>query len=107
MILENIASIRTGVVATRKKAGENDPVECEYNLINLKCASPAGYLDLQYAEKLQTSEKLKQEYFTQMDDILVRRSAPYTTIMTSRSGLRRVISAFCPPIRIPQSEFTT
>ncbi len=84
MILENIASIRTGVVATRKKAGENDPVECEYNLINLKCASPAGYLDLQYVEKLQTSEKLKQEYFTQMDDILVRLSAPYTTILVNK-----------------------
>lgn len=84
MILENIASIRTGVVATRKKAGEKDPIVCEYNLINLKCASPTGYLDLQYVEKLQTSEELKPEYFTQMDDILVRLSAPYTSILITK-----------------------
>ena len=39
MLLENVATIRTGVVTTRKKAGENDPITYEYKLLNLKCAS--------------------------------------------------------------------
>ncbi len=84
MILENIASVRTGVVTTRKKAGENDIVEYEYKLLNLKCASASGYLDLDYVELLPTTEQLKTEYFTQMNDILVRLSAPYTTIMITK-----------------------
>ena len=84
MLLENVATIRTGVVTTRKKAGENDPITYEYKLLNLKCSAPAGYLDLQYAETLGTNEPLKPEYFTQMDDILVRLSAPYTAIMITR-----------------------
>lgn len=84
MLLEDIATIRTGVVTTRKKASEKEPVMCEYSLINLKCASPSGYLDLQYAETLPVSEPLKKEYFTQMDDILVRLSAPYTAIMITK-----------------------
>ena len=84
MLLENVATIRTGVVTTRKKAGEKDPVIHEYKLLNLKCAATAGYLDLQYSETLGTTEPLKPEYFTQMDDILVRLSAPYTAIMITR-----------------------
>ena len=84
MLLENVATIRTGVVTTRKKVGENEPVIYEYKLLNLKCSAPAGYLDLQYAETLGTNEPLKPEYFTQMDDILVRLSAPYTAIMITR-----------------------
>ncbi len=84
MILENIATIRTGVVTTRKKASDKTPAVCEYNLINLKCAAYAGYLDLQYAEVLPSIEYLKPEYFTQMDDILVRLSSPYTAIMITK-----------------------
>ena len=84
MLLENVATIRTGVVTTRKKAGEKDLVIYEYPLLNLKCAATAGYLDLQYSETLGTTEPLKPEYFTQMDDILVRLSAPYTAIMITR-----------------------
>ena len=84
MLLENVATIRTGVVTTRKKAGEKDPVIHEYKLLNLKCAATAGYLDLQYSETLGTTELLKPEYFTQMGDILVRLSAPYTAIMITR-----------------------
>lgn len=84
MTLEDVASIRTGVVTTRKKAGKKDPVVHKYKLLNLKCAASAGYLDLQYAEVLGTTEALKPEFFTQMDDILVRLSAPYTAIMITR-----------------------
>lgn len=84
MILEDIATIRTGVVTTRKKASEKEPVIYEYNLINLKCASPSGCLDLQYSETLPVAEPLKTEYFTRIDDILVRLSAPYTAIMITK-----------------------
>ncbi len=84
MILEDVAAIRTGVVTTRKKAGEKDSVIYEYGLLNLKCAATAGYLDLQYIETLGTVEPLKSEYFTQMDDILVRLSTPYTVIMITK-----------------------
>lgn len=84
MVLENVATIRTGVVTTRKKAGEKDRIIYKYKLLNLKCAATAGYLDLQYAETLGTSEPLKPEYFTQPNDILVRLSAPYTAIMITR-----------------------
>lgn len=84
MILEDVATIRTGVVTTRKKACEKDQTVYRYKLLNLKCASSAGYLDLQYIEELPAVESLKSEYFTQMDDIIVRLSTPYTAIMITK-----------------------
>lgn len=84
MILEDIATIRTGVVTTRKKAGTDEVPQYKYKLLNLKCSAPAGYLDLQYTEELETVESLKAEYFTQADDILVRLSSPYTVIMITK-----------------------
>ena len=84
MILNDVATIRTGVVTTRKRAVRKESEACVYNLINLKCATTDGYLDLRYAEKLSTVELLKPEYFTKMDDILVRLSAPYTAIMITK-----------------------
>lgn len=84
MILEDIATIRTGVVTTRKKAGIDEVPQYKYKLLNLKCSASTGYLDLQYAEELETVESLKAEYFTQADDILVRLSSPYTVIMITK-----------------------
>lgn len=84
MILEDVATIRTGVVTTRKRAGEKEPAIYTYNLLNLRCAASDGYLDLRCAETFPTVEPLKQEFFTQVNDILVRLSAPYTTIMVTK-----------------------
>lgn len=84
MFLEDVAVIRTGVVTTRKIVGENEPMIYKYKLLNLKCASATGYLDLQYIEELPTMEPLKPEYFTQMGDIIVRLSTPYTAIMITK-----------------------
>lgn len=84
MKLEEIATIRTGVVATRKKASDADPIRHTYKLLNLKCASHNGYLDLQYVEEFQTNQPLKPEFFTQAGDIIVRLSSPYTAIMITK-----------------------
>lgn len=84
MKIEDVATIRTGVVTTRKRANNENLVIYTYNLINLKCASLDGQLDLRYVEKLSTSEPLKQEFFTHIDDIIVRLSAPYTAIMITK-----------------------
>lgn len=84
MILENVATIRTGVVTTRKKTEKKTAIEHKYKLLNLKCASPTGYLDLQHIEEFSAMEQLKSEYFTQMDDIIVRLSTPYTAIIITR-----------------------
>lgn len=104
MLLEDIATIRTGVVATRKRAGYKEPAKYTYNLLNLKCAPPSGYLDLQHSETLLTAEPLKREFFTQIHDILVRLSAPYTAIMiTKKEWCEYLVPSHFAIIRVDQS----
>ena len=104
MLLEDIATIRTGVVATRKRADYKDSVKYTYNLLNLKCALPNGQLNLRYAETLPTVEPLKQEFFTQTHDILVRLSAPYTAIMiTKKEWCGYLVPSHFAIIRVDQS----
>ena len=81
MQLEELASVRTGLVTARKKPKENQRPTKKYSLINLKCINSSGYLNTTVAEEYLSSEVLKADFFTQKGDILVRLSAPYTAVM--------------------------
>ena len=81
MQLEELASVRTGLVTARKKPKENQRPTKKYTLINLKCINASGYLNTIAAEEYLSSEVLKADFFTQKGDILVRLSAPYTAVM--------------------------
>lgn len=81
MQLEELASIRTGLVTARKKPKKNQQPIKTYSLINLKCISSAGYLNTDSVEDYSSSEILKTDFFTQKGDILIRLSAPYTAVM--------------------------
>ena len=81
MQLEELASVRTGLVTARKKPKENQRAVKKYKLLNLKCINPAGYLDTKYIEEYSSAEILKSDFLTQKGDILVRLSAPYTAVM--------------------------
>ena len=84
MTLNDVANIRTGLVAVRKKARIGKKSNCSYKMINLKCISSFGCLDLDNAEDFISVEKLKSEYFTQKNDILVRLSSPYTAVQITK-----------------------
>ena len=81
MQLEELASVRTGLVTARKKPKGNQRPTKKYSLINLKCINSSGYLNTTVAEEYLSSEVLKADFFTQKGDILVRLSAPYTAVM--------------------------
>ena len=80
MLLGEAADVRTGLVLSRKKAPEDAKVKIEYKALNLKCIMPEGYLNLENTEEFSSTERLKPEYLTNIHDILVRLSAPYTVI---------------------------
>ena len=81
MHIEELASVRTGLVTARKKSKENQQTTKEYSLLNLKCINSGGYLNTDYSEEYSSAGILKSDYFTQRGDILVRLSAPYTAVM--------------------------
>lgn len=86
MHIEELASVRTGLVTARKKSKENQQTTKKYSLLNLKCINSGGYLNTDYSEEYSSAEILKSDYFTQRGDILVRLSAPYTAVMIKEDG---------------------
>lgn len=89
MLLGEVAEVRTGLVLSRKKAADNANTKIEYKALNLKCVMPEGYLNLENTEEYNAAERLKPEYLTNTNDILVRLSAPYTVVFitdTSQCG---------------------
>lgn len=105
MLLSEVAEVRTGLVLTRKKATKNDKVKIKYKALNLKCIMSEGYLDLNCTEEIETSEQLKPEYLTGMNDILIRLSAPYTAVyITEDSQCGYVIPSHFAIIRVNEKK---
>lgn len=91
MTINDVAVVRTGLVTARKKKNESSLKTYEYQLLNLKCIANEGYIEKTYIEPYELSEELKEDYLTQMGDILVRLSAPYTVVIIDRLDLCRIV----------------
>ena len=102
MKLGNIASIRSGLVLSRKKARESS--EMRYVLLNLRSINPDGYIDLEQTDVFDATERLNIDYLTQVGDIVVRLTAPYTAILIDETTQNMVVSSNFVIIRAERQE---
>lgn len=98
MKLRDLASIRSGLVLSRKQS--EDPTEYRYPLINLRCIRQEGRIDLNEVDVYEAKEPLREEYLSQKGDIIVRLTAPYTAVLIDESTSGMVISSNILVIRI-------
>jgi len=77
MVLGDYVVIRTGLTFSRKEAlpGENYH---SYPALSLKNVKEDGQVLLTEIEDYSAAEPLKDDYFTQEGDVLLRLNAPYT-----------------------------
>ena len=75
-----IASVRTGLVLSRKEAPQSDYL---YHIINLKNITVDGHIAAADYEKYYAHEAIKKKYLTRSSDILLRLSSPYTAVIIS------------------------
>ena len=87
MTIGEIAVVRTGLVTAREKKKVSSSQTCEYRVLNLKCISDEGYIIKAYIETEEYPIGLKDDCITQMGDILIRLSAPYTAVLIDQSEL--------------------
>ena len=85
MKLGQIASIKSGLVLTRKKATIKFEIANIYNLITLKNIKDNGAFNKEPFETFESNEELEEGYFTEEGDILVRLSHPYTAVHIDKS----------------------
>lgn len=91
MKLGEIATVRSGLVLSRKLARDN-PVQ-RYRLINLRSITADGYIDLDETDVFDAKETLPGEYLSQVGDIVIRLSAPYTAVLIDAESEGMVISS--------------
>ena len=98
MKLQDLASVRSGLVLSRKQAKE--PSEYRYPLINLRCIQQEGTIQLNEADIYEAKEPLKEEYLSQSGDIIVRLTAPYTAVLIDETTSGMVVSSNFVVIRV-------
>ena len=91
MKLGNIATVRSGLVLSRKQARE--PSNIRYPLLNLRSINPCGYVDLDQTYVFDATEYLSPEYLSQIGDVIVRLTAPYTAVLIDEITAGMVISS--------------
>jgi restriction endonuclease S subunit len=80
MKLEEISEISTGLVIKRKTADHEKDIKKIYKLLTLRSFEEDGWINDDYLESFNSSEKLDSKYLTSVGDIVIRLSAPYTCI---------------------------
>lgn len=102
MKLGNIATVRSGLVLSRKQSDE--PSAIRYPLLNLRCINPGGYIDTELLDVYGAAEYLSSEYLSQSGDIIIRLSIPHTSILIDKSTAGIVVSSNFIIIRTDRSE---
>lgn len=91
MRLGDMASVRSGLVLSRKLSRE--PTKYRYPLLNLRSVAPEGCIDTADLDVFDAVEQLSAEYLTQKDDVIIRLSSPYTTVLIDDETAGMVISS--------------
>lgn len=81
MRLDEIAVINTGLVAARKQAKGVSESIMQYRLLNLKAINNKGFIEDSLLDDFETLEEIKTTYITQMGDIVVRLTFPFTAVL--------------------------
>ncbi len=103
ILLKDIASIRTGVVTSRKRATFDSQNIYEYKLLNLHCIRNDGKLDISSAEPFYANEKLNEDFITKQNDILIRLSAPYSSAIIEQESTNLLVPSHFAIIRLTKS----
>ncbi|MGL5439352.1 MAG: hypothetical protein ACRDA4_03070 [Filifactoraceae bacterium] len=91
------ADIRSGLVLARKQS--TSPTENNYKLLTLKSINPKGYIEKDLLDDYFATEMLNENYISQIDDVIVRTSTPYTAVLIDESTKGIVISSYFTIIR--------
>ena len=91
MRLDDIVSVKTGLVLARKQAKHPSDVIAKYRQLNLKAIDSKGYIDENSLEEFCANERLKAEYLTQPGDVIVRLTTPYTAVLIDEEFAGMVI----------------
>ncbi|MCB4781990.1 MAG: restriction endonuclease subunit S [Sulfurovum sp.] len=98
--LNEMASIRTGLVISRKKAQLDSGYKIEYEQISLRCFGVGVKLDKTQKDIFVSSEEIDGKYFTQEGDVVVRLRAPSSAVYIEKEDVGLIIHSLLAVIRV-------
>lgn len=90
MKLKDMITVRTGLLVTRKVAREDSAYI--YSQLTLKSFRPQCSLDITELAEFKSSSVLDQRYLTQIGDVIMRLTWPYTAVLIDESTSGIVVS---------------
>ena len=103
MKLGELATVRSGLVLSRKQARKGTPVKMQYSLLSFRAIHPNGYIDMEQLEDFDAAEQLSPEYLTQVGDVIIRLTSPYTAVLINEASAGMVVSSNFVIIRVDRS----
>ena len=91
MRLGDVATVRCGLVLSRKQSPT--PTNARYRLLNLRSINADGSVEMAMLDEYYAVESLSSEYLSQVGDIIVRLTAPYTAILVDDAIAEMVVSS--------------
>lgn len=105
MNLGDISTIYTGLVMARKKATSAMGEGVRYKALTLKSFEVGGWLNDYALDDFVSDDKLDEKYITKKGDVIIRLSAPYTSVYIAENHKGLVIPSNFAIIRIRDPSF--
>ena len=91
MRLGDVATVRCGLVLSRKQSPT--PTNARYHLLNLRSINADGCVEMAMLDEYYAVESRSSEYLSQVGDVIVRLTAPYTAILVDDEIAGMVVSS--------------
>ena len=91
MRLGVVATVRCGLVLSRKQSPT--PTNARYRLLNLRSINADGCVEMAMLDEYYAIESLSPDYLSQVGDVIVRLTAPYTAILVDDETAGMVVSS--------------
>lgn len=103
MELNKLATVKTGLVLSRKEA-KTTGESYEYHQLNLKAVNDDGNINMDETVMFYASEELSPNYLTQVGDIVVKTSEPYTATYITKEYSGLVIPSHFVVVRVDKEK---
>ena len=102
MKLNKIALVKTGLLLSRKQSKTKDN-GYEYRQLNLKSVVDNGTINMEETMLFYASKELEINYLTQIGDVIVKTSEPYTAVYVIEEYAGLVVPSHFVIIRVDKS----
>lgn len=103
MKLKEIATVKTGLILSRKMSADYEK-SCKYYQITLKAVDNSGMIDMNNLNCYYACEELSSNYITQKNDVIMKLVEPYTAFCIQEKNAGLVIPSHFVIIRIDKNK---